>query len=508
MSIGVGIDIDASAVRVAVVRTAYRKTSLEALVSAEIAEAGGVTEALRAAMAGALAGKPFDAAAVAIEGYRAAVHTLSLPSSALKQLAEILPFELEAAMPVDMSESIFDYRVLPKARLESGAEDPKLEVLTVVGRIDDVRARIDLVKGALGIEPERVGVGAFPLANLVSSTPILGEAGPIVIVDLGLRSSEVLFLANGEAVFARTLSFGTEGLPGTAPKLARELRVTVAAYRASGGMPPARVFLCGVGAFESGAESFLAAELELPVERLPPPSIDFTLIGSDRAFELPRFAKAIGLALGLGGRGVIDLRRGPLAYERGFAWVREKVPVLAGLAAVIVVSFFFSAWAQLHAANKDQTRLEGALATVTKDVLGEETNSATRAQELLSQQTGVNDDDPMPHADAFDVMVKLSEDISPSTVHDIEELDVNKGHVVLRGIVGTIPEAQSISASLANEKCFSDVKITRTAQVPGGERQKYVLELDIKCPEDIKGGAKKPSSTSGAANDAGSSGGK
>ena len=67
-------------------------------------------------MAAALVGKPFDSASVAIEGYRAAVHTLSLPASAQKQLAEVLPFELEAAMPVDMAESIFDYRVLTKAR--------------------------------------------------------------------------------------------------------------------------------------------------------------------------------------------------------------------------------------------------------------------------------------------------------------------------------------------------------------------------------------------------------
>ena len=510
MSIGVGIDIGASAVKVAVVRSAYRKTSLEALASAEIAASGGVAEALRAAVAAALGGKPFDASSVAIEGFRAAVHTLSLPASAQKALGEVLPFELEAALPVEMSESVFDYRVLAKPRIAGATEEAlKIDVLVVVARTDDVKARIDLVKSALGSEPERVSVGAFPLANLLATTPVLAEAGPVVVVDLGMKASEVLFLVNGEPVFARTLSFGTQGLPATAPKLARELRVTVAAYRSAGGSSPTRVFLCGGGAFVSGAEAFLAGELELPVETLPAPSVDLTLIGPERTTELPRFAKAIGLALGIGGRvPAIDLRRGPLAYERGFAWIREKIPVLAGLAAVIVVSFFFSAWAQLHAANKDRERFEGALSTVTREVLGEETNSASHAQELLSQQTVVTDEDPMPHADVFDVMVKLSEDISPSTVHDIEELDVAKGHVVVHGIVGTIPEAQSIATSLTNEKCFSDVKITRTNQVPGGERQKYVLEFDIKCPEDQKGTGKKPSSSSGAASGASSSGGK
>jgi general secretion pathway protein L len=494
MSIGVGIDIGASAVKVAVIRTAYRKTSLEALAAAEIAAAGGVPEAIRAAMTAALGGKPFDGVAVAIEGYRAAVHTVTLPSSAQKQLAEVLPFELEAALPVEMTESVFDYRILAGPR--NGEESATISVLAVVARIDDVKGRIELLKSSINAEPERVGVGAFPLANLVAQTPALAEPGPIVLVDLGTRTSEVLVLTNGEPVFARTISLGTQGLPGTAPKLARELRVTVAAHRAAGGAVPTRVYLCGGGTFVSGAEVFLSGELDLPVEALPPAAIDMTLVPADFGPQMPRFAKAIGLALSLSGRAAgFNLRQGPLAYERGFGWVKEKIPVLAGLAAVIVVSFFFSAWAQLHAANKDQARLEGALATVTKEVLGEETNSAQRAQELLGQQTAVNDEDPLPHADAFDVMVKLSEDISPSTVHDIEDLDVQKGHVNLKGIVGTIPEAQSIATSLGNEKCFSDVKITRTSQVIGGERQKYALEFDIKCPEDLRGAAKKAATT-------------
>ena len=508
MSIGVGIDVGASAVKVAVLRTAYRKTTLEALASADIATAGGVPEAIRAAMAAALGGKPFDAIAVAIEGYRAAVHTLTLPAGAQKQLAEVLPFELEAALPVEMADSVFDYRILAPVRVPGEPEPATVSVLAVVARTEDVRARIDLIRTTLNAEPERVGVGAFPLANLIASTPVLEEAGPVIVVDLGTRNSEMLILASGEPVFARTLSFGTQGLPGTAPKLARELRVTVAAHRAAGGAAPTRLLLCGGGAFVSGAEVFLSGELDLPIETLPPPSLDLTLIGPEQAAQMPRFAKALGLALGLGGRAVgFNLRQGPLAYERGFAWVKEKIPVLAGLAAVIVVSFFFSAWAQLHAASKDQTRLEAALGTVTKEVLGEETSSAPRAQELLSAQTAVNDEDPMPHADAFDVMVKLSEVIATSTVHDIEELDVQKGHAVIHGIVGTIPEAQSISSSLGSVACFSEVKITRTTQVVGGERQKYVLEFDIKCPEDVKGGAKKPSPAAASASGA-TTGGK
>ncbi len=83
MSISVGIDIGASAVKVAVIRAAYRKTTLEALASADVAASGGVVEAIRAATAQVLApGKPADSIAASVDGVRIAVHALSLPASA------------------------------------------------------------------------------------------------------------------------------------------------------------------------------------------------------------------------------------------------------------------------------------------------------------------------------------------------------------------------------------------------------------------------------------------
>ena len=175
------------------------------------------------------------------------------------------------------------------------------------------------------------------------------------------------------------------------------------------------------------------------------------------------------------------------------------MPLLAGLSTVIACSFFFSTCMEMRAASTERESLEKGLAIVTKDVLGEETSSAARANELLGQLTAVNDEDPLPHADAFDVMVKLSEEtVIPKTmIHDIDELDVQKAHVVVHGIVGSIPDAQSIQSALSNEKCFMDAKISRTNQVIGdSSRQKYVLEFDEKCPEDIKGGRKKDAQAS------------
>jgi general secretion pathway protein L len=497
MSTWLGIDIGTTAVKVAAIRTAYRKVQLVGLASVEVAQAGGVAEALTQAAHAVMGdrGGLGDAIAISLEGQRGTVKVLGLPASAQKQLAEVLPFELESALPFDIEEAVFDYRVLPGLRETKGEE---LAVLVGVAKTADVAARIDLVKTALAAEPERVGIGAFPIANLLPYVPALGE-GVVAVVDLGTVSSDVIVMKGGEPLFARTVALGTKGLPGTAAKLARELRTTIAAHRALGGEAPTRLLLCGGGAYVSGAEAFLSSALEIPVEVLPMPALEMANVAPEHNAALARFAKAIGLALGLGPRSAgLNLRKGPLAFERGFAWVKEKVPLLAGLAAVILVSFLFSAWAQLYAKSKEKTVLEGALSLVTKDVLNEETSSASRANELLASQTTLADEDPLPHADSFDVMVKISELIPPSMTHDVEELDIQKQHVILHGIVGSIPDAQAIKTSLESERCFSDPKITRTTAQVGGTAQKYVLEFDIKCPEDVKGGAKKSAAAAGS----------
>jgi general secretion pathway protein L len=285
--------------------------------------------------------------------------------------------------------------------------------------------------------------------------------------------------------------------------------VSFAAHRSRGGTAPACVYLCGGGAFVSGAEGFLSSALEMPVRILPEPALDLTAIGADQTRELPRYAKAIALALSLAGRGAgMNLRRGPLAFERSFAWVRERIPILAGLAATILVSFVFSGWARLHAVHKEHDTLESALGAVTKEVLGTEATTAQDAQDLLAKEVALTDEDPMPHADGFDIMVRLSDAIPSSMRHDIEELDVQKGRVVVRGVVGSIPDAQSIVSTLSDDKCLSDVKIKSTTREISGDRQKYVLEFDLECPEDVKSTPKKKGAAASAGAAASGQGGK
>src|SRR5271170_600737 len=135
-----GIDIGGSSVKVAIVRSAYRKIALVRVASTEIAAGGSVVEAARVATLRALEGEAqtVDATATAIDGSRAAIHRVILPSTAQKQLAEVLAYELGAQVPFDLESAVFDWRLL-----EHGGEEGQLPIVAAVARVADVRARID-----------------------------------------------------------------------------------------------------------------------------------------------------------------------------------------------------------------------------------------------------------------------------------------------------------------------------------------------------------------------------
>ncbi|HEY3494546.1 MAG TPA: pilus assembly protein PilM [Polyangiaceae bacterium] len=484
MGLFLGIDVGSRVVSVALLDVGYRKLALKALSEAAVTDPAAIGEAVASAVGGLA--QHTDSIAASIDGDLTFTHRLTLPPTALKQLDEILNFELEAALPVPLDELIWGHRVLPRKT----AKDPVV-VLVGAARVEQVRARIELVKAAIGREPDSVRHGAITLANLSTVSAELRRPEPIALVDLGGKRTEITILVGGEVAFVRTLSRGVDKLPEGAPALAAEIRQTLVAWLAREGDPITTVHLVGGGAAASGAAEFLAYELGIPVTALPPLVLEG--MTPEQAASLPRFAKAVALALGAAGRGHhVDLRRGPLTFQRGFSFLKEKAPLLIGLAGAVLVSFLFAVWAELRAVGKDFEAATSELERTTLAAFEQATSDPEEAQNLLEQAKNPAESDPMPRMDAFDVMVEISKAVPASVTHDIEELDLQRGHVRIQGIVGSTADASLVRDNLATVRCVNDPKIAKVTQVVNGTRQKYVLEFDVKCPEE---GAKKKAAT-------------
>ena len=473
----VGIEVSATHVRAVTIVTSYRRTIVERMVEVDRSQTTDLTEALREAALTMV--QHGESVAIALDGTSAYIQRVELPRTALRQLDQVVPFELESRVPVELDELVHDYLMLRRQKNENA-----VHLLVAAAPLDRVRSVLQSCHAALGREVERVGCGALPLANLLGP---MGEAGrsdmPQAIIDLGLRRIDVLVVQSGEAVYARTTSTGVAMLPEGATQIAASIRQTLLAYEAQGGEPVTTIYLTGEGAGVNGAEAYLSTEVRTSVLPLPLPD-GFDVAEAEQQ-NLPRFTKAIGVALGLGSRPRDpDLRQGPLGFQRGYAFLKEKAPILSGLVTAILISFAFAAWAEARALAKQHEALVAELGQITKVVLGEEVKDAEAAKDLLQKRRTLDDSDPMPHMDAFDVLVEISTQIPPAIIHDIEEFDMQRERVKLTGIVGSASEAQEIASRLKENKCFQEQRLGKVTQVVNSDRQKYGLEWDVRCPED------------------------
>ena len=493
MALYFGIERTSYAWRIAAVRVSYGKPMVERVWSVSVASLPALaadaddTATLNPVAVSLLAGVvgPNDAVAIALPGNLATTKRLSVPAALQKHLREALPFELESSLPFDLEDHVWDSQLV-----RSDAES--LKVFVAVAREDDVRGVMTEVAMLVGTEPERVSLGASALSHVVPSAP-----GARALVYLAHGAAELLVLSEG-----RVTSYVSLGADSST--WGREIRVALSSYAASGMPTPESLSVLTVNSAErgdaatwgysvAGQAGLAAVDLEVLNVQIAPTS------GAPTRNELLDYALPVGLALGLadGSRG-INLRQGALKYERGFGWLGSRLPVLVPLVAVAALAMLVSSVMHVVSRSKDREMQREILAAETRVIFGEETKEPEAARALLAAVGAKLAEDPMPHADALDLMVRISEVLPSNVKMDLEELDMKKGHIGITAIVDSVSDAESFARNLGSQPCFHDVKIVKTNQVVGGERKKFVLEGELRCPED-EHAKKRPSSAAAPA---------
>ncbi len=501
-----GLDIGPLTVRGTLVRTAFRSTEVVRYLEVPIAPAGqpmestpangGPTEgaghpealahsgssetnALRAAVETLVAqlDRPPDQVVVALDGREASLRVVELPAGAAKKIAEVLPFELDELVPFEMDEAIVDFQPVDRS-------ETLLRVMAAAVPKERVAQHLASLK-AVGVEPVEIAVGAAALDGLVTLVEELDGNEPRALVEIRQDRTEVCVLAGGTCHFARTLTGGLDSIAGGGEALRRELRRTFAAYRATGGPVPERVYLCGDAAhLPDAAVPWLADVVGQEIALLPLPEAP----GIEPSLR-PCFALATALAGRATHRGKrLNLRRGELAHTRSGGVLRQHARVLAVCGTCVLIAFGYSVWARYTVLSAEREQLRAQLAQITEDIFDEETRSPTRARELL--EGGRQTVDPLPKFTAYDVLDAISGAIPPDITHDTRRLTIEiddetrEGRFELQGTVASIAERDTIAANLEAHRCFKEIKPGPTSPGPGNERLNYRLEAEVHCPGD------------------------
>lgn len=307
----------------------------------------------------------------AVAGHTVFSRFVKLPPVQADRVAQIVEFEARQNVPFPINEVTWDYEIVS----DGGGET---EVILVAMKSESLNEINDQVAHA-GLKSKLVDLAPLALYNAFRySYPDVAE--PSVIIDLGARSTNMVFAEDGKffvrnvlvggasitSAIAKEFGLGfaeaeqqklvngfvaqggavmehedpeiaalSKVIRNAATRLHGEVMRTINFYRTQqGGAAPQRVFICGGGALLGNMALFLEEKLKLPVEVFNPlrgVQVDRSVNSEAASADAPFMAELVGLALRSGScPSEIELVPDVVASARDAAR-RAPALVMAGL---------------------------------------------------------------------------------------------------------------------------------------------------------------------------------
>ena len=273
--------------------------------------------------------------------------------------------------------------------------------------------------------------------------------------------------------------------------LVRELKQTLASFRAGNRFDIDALLVVGGGGRLAGLLPFLEAELGIPA-RFPSvrPVLEAggaqaaDVMGEEAAApESDSYALASAIALAAtGGTREIDFRRGPFVYRASFSIIRQKAVHLAVLGAALLAAGVIDVSAKLSALGDERKALDKDLKTATQELFGQPRDDAEAISTLMRR--GFREElAPLPKATAFDLLDQISRKVPPAdrVKLDVGELDIRPKKTFIKGTVDTAAAVDEMTAKLKEIDCFEEVTKGAITEVSGGAKQ-FTLSIGSKCP--------------------------
>lgn len=538
-----GIDLGSWSVKFAVFdagfRRAHLKTAFEVAVPAGEAP---LAERQAQALAEGLPRLPAESTIhMGLPGEMLALRVLDLPFADARKIDQVVGYEMEGQIMHDLSEVVMDHVVL-SAKDAGEGETTGSRALAVAARIDEVGTYLESLK-AMHLDPR--ALYATPViyhALLAEEDAPQEDAGCRMFIDVGHQRSQLCILRGNETVFARTLSHGGEELTqallrasgnqwtwaqaeqtkhtpthGMVPSharpatttaqrqvgqvlvealapLVRDLRQTLASFRAQNKTPVTLILLAGGGSRLQGLAEHLQEELSISTMPWPPPPAapasdgedaadDIQVVDEEGAANRARFAlcTALGWA-GVRGNKELDLRRGPYLYRASYSVVRQKAGHLAMLVAAVLVCAATNGTIALRRLSSERTQLQARLSAATKELFGQERLDATEITAALKKSFR-DEMAPVPKTTAYDLLDRISRQMpSPEQVAiDIQDLEIKVKKTTMKGTVDSAASVDDVVAKLKTIDCFEDISKGPVTEVSGGAKQ-FSLNITSKCP--------------------------
>ena len=486
----VGLDVSGDKVRLVALESGFRGFSILEARSVALPEGATPGERLKAALA-QLPRAEDDIFAVALPGTQVASHLVTLPFTDNRRIEQVLPGEVEGAIPFDLEEVVWDHAVLSQA-------NGRTEVLVGVVRKSVLQQALASLAEA-GVDPRLVTFAPLALATpsergMVARDGAAGGAAVAeALLDAGPDRADFCLLEGEHPVLARSLSSAGAALwesARTDPRaldrllapIARDLKISLRMRGKAGVM--SRLLVAGELANLPGAVEKLAADLGIQVEPL-------ALAGeAAQVAQGPGadYALALGLALrAQQPRGRLNFRKGEFAFTRDLSQVRGHLSRLAIAAAVLLALAVGLGAARVASLSKQGRDYDDALCAATRKVLGTCVTDYRQAVAALSG--GQSKAAGIPRVSAADILAELVARLPDDAMPTLEEVDLTTAAIRLRGTAESYGKFDQIRDALKKDRCFGEIKQPRTEKQRGTEKVAFSIDFPYTCSGEQPGGA-------------------
>jgi len=485
----VGLDVSGDKVRLVALESGFRGFSVLEARSLALPEGATPGERLKAALA-ELPRAEDDTYAVALPGTQVASHLVTLPFTDARRIEQVLPGEVEGAIPFDLEEVVWDHAVLSQA-------NGRTEVLVGVVKKSALQQALASFAEA-GIDPLLVTFAPLALATpsergMVAPDGAAEGAVTEAVLEAGPERADFCLLDAGRPVLARSLS--SAGAPlwesaRTDPRavdrllapLARDLKMSLRMRAKSGAV--SRLLVAGDLAALPGAVERLSADLGIRVEPL-------ALAG-----EAAQVAQGPGadyvLALGLAlraqqPRGRLNFRKGEFAFTRDLSQVRGHLARLAVAAAVLLALAVGLGAARIASLSRQGRDYDDALCAATRKIVG--TCMTDYRQAVAALSGGRSKAAGIPRVSAADVLAELVAHLPDDAMPTLENVDLTTTAIRLRGTAESFGKVDQILTALKKDRCFGEIKQPRTEKQRGTEKVVFSIDFAYTCSGEQPGGA-------------------
>jgi general secretion pathway protein L len=467
----VGLDWSQDALRVATLQSGFRGFAIQDVRTVAVGP-DGLKPAVDALGLVPPLG-PDDTIAVALPGALVATHLVTLPFTDPKRIEQVLPAEVESAIPFDLGEVVWDYAIL-------GQANGKTDVLVGIVKKSVLRDQLAAFEAA-GIEPRVVTLAPLALAGLGEKGLLLGDTN-VAILDGGPDRADLALVDGGRPVLARALATSNAAAWQSAETdenarakliglVARDLKISLRARKAA----PQKLLLAGPAATLPGLAEKLGTELQIPAEPVRLPS------GG------PDAALALGLAVrAQSPRGRINFRKGEFAFTKDLSQVRGQLARLAVAAAILLVLGLGLGMARLASLHRQAAAYDDAVCAATRRILG---TCLTDYRQAIGQLSGGRSRAAgIPRVSGAEVFAELVAHMPEGSLPLLDDVEVTTTSIRVKGTADSFGKVDDIIAALKKDKCFGEIKSPRTEQT-ANKRISFAFDFAYTCSGETPGGA-------------------